>query len=116
MPTELPIACSLTAAELPARLAEIGAIGRASLLGAEVSPSTAVLSFRGGGDTRARLEAIVAAEADCCAFLAMSLRDTGAGAIELRIAAPPGGEPVMHELVAAFQAAERPTRTGVSSE
>jgi hypothetical protein len=46
----------------------------------------------------------------------MSLRGTGAGAIELRIAAPPGGEPVMHELVAAFQAAERPTRTGVSSE
>jgi hypothetical protein len=101
--TDLPIACSLTAAELPERLAEIGAIGREGLLGADIDGAVALLRFRGGGDTRARLERIVAAEAQCCAFLAMGLRDDR-DAIELRIEAPPGAEPVVRELVAAFGA------------
>ena len=101
MPAELPIACSLRAAEMPVRLAEIGSIGRASLLGAQTADSRAELRFRAGPETRARLEAIVAAEAECCAFLAMSLRDE-AGGITLTIDAPEGAEPVMHELVAAF--------------
>ena len=100
MPTDLPIACSLGAADLAARLAEIRAVGEEGLVRADVDGRRALLVFRAG--VRTRVEAIVAAEAECCAFLDMSLRDAGDGALELSIATPPGGEVVLHELVGAF--------------
>jgi hypothetical protein len=96
-----PIACSLAAGELSARLAQIAAVGRDGLLDADVSQRVAVLRFR--ADVRARLEAVVAAEAECCAFLAMSLRD-GGEAVELRIEAPEGAEAVLRDLAATFGA------------
>jgi hypothetical protein len=102
MATELPIACSLTAAELPARLVEMAAIGQSSLLGAEASERSAVLRYRGDRPTRARLAAIVAAEAECCAFLTVRLSDADDGAIRLAIEAPAGAEPVLRELVTAL--------------
>ncbi len=95
-----PIACSLGARDLSVRLAEIAAVGRDGLLGADVSERVAVLRFR--PEVRGRLEAVVAAEAECCAFLAMSLRDAGDAGLELRIEAPAGGEAVLRELAAAF--------------
>jgi len=58
MPTEIPIPCTLTAAQMPQRLAEIRAIGQAALLSAETTDSDAVLRFRAGADTRTRVEAI----------------------------------------------------------
>jgi hypothetical protein len=102
MPTDLPIACSLTATEIPARLAEISAFGQvASLLSVERAPLHATLRFRAEGDTHKRLAAIVAAEAECCAFLDMTLREERE-AVELAITVPPGAEPVLDSLVAAF--------------
>jgi hypothetical protein len=101
MTTELPIACSLTAAEMPARLAEMGAIGRASLLDAETSGRRARLRFRMDDGTRTRLRAIVAAESECCAFLTMRLEDEP-GVVALAIDGPEGSEPVIAELVQAF--------------
>ena len=59
MDPETPIACSLSSDELPARLAELGAIGRDALL--SVSPDGA-LRFRADPGIRARLEAVIAAE------------------------------------------------------
>jgi hypothetical protein len=103
MAPELPITCSLTAAELPARLAEMAAIGRSSLLGAEASGRSALLRFRDDRDTRTRLAAIVAAEAECCSFLTMRLNDAP-GAIGLSIEAPAGAELVLRELASAFGA------------
>jgi hypothetical protein len=101
MATDLPIACSLTAAERPARLAEMAAIGTASLLGVETGDASATLRFRKYAETRERLEAIVAAEAECCAFMAMTLGNEPE-AIVLTIDAPAGAEPVMRQLVRAF--------------
>jgi hypothetical protein len=101
MPTELPIACSLTAAELPGRLAEMAAIGRSSLLEGEASGRSALLRFRDEAGTRARLAAVVHAEAECCAFLTMRLGDAP-GEIRLTIEAPAGAEPVLRGLVTAF--------------
>ena len=106
MPTELPIACSLTAAELPERLAEMSDIGRTALLDVVREGPRAVMRFRPGVDTSQRLADIVAAEARCCAFLDITLRDTG-DALELTIDAPAEAEPVVDELVAAFEAAPR---------
>lgn len=104
MTTELPIACSLSAAEMPARLAEMAAIGDTSLLDTQRSERSAALRFHDGPGTRARLAAIVAAEAECCAFLAMSLSD-GPDAVTLTIDVPEGGEAVLDELVQAFAGA-----------
>jgi hypothetical protein len=99
MPTELPIACSLSAADMSVRAAEMGAIGGASLIGAEALDGRAVLRFR--ADAREKVAAIVAAEAECCPFLTMTLRDEP-GAVMLEIEAPAGAEPVVQGIAAAF--------------
>src|SRR5438270_38790 len=103
MPTELPIACTLNATEMSARLAEMSAIGQSSLLSVEMTGRRATLRFRAGGATRERLVAIVAAEAECCAFLDMALSEE-AQAIDLTITAPAGAETVLGDFVAAFSA------------
>jgi hypothetical protein len=91
----LPIACTLTADQLPARLAEIRAIGREALIEA----GDRELRFR--PEARARLEAVVAAEAECCSFMALSLGEAS-GELVLRVDAPPEAEAVAREFVAAF--------------
>jgi hypothetical protein len=77
----------------------MSAIGRASLIGAEAVDGQAVLRFR--VDARERVAAIVAAEAECCPFLTMSLHEEP-GALVLGIEAPAGAEPVLEGIVAAF--------------
>jgi hypothetical protein len=104
MPTELPIACSLSTTELPARLAEMSDLGQAALLDAERNGTRAILHFRPGAETSRRLAEIVAAEARCCAFLGMKLSDDDGG-LALTIDAPADAAPVLDELVAAFAAA-----------
>lgn len=101
MTSELPIACTLTAANRAARLADIEAFGSAALLGAGPDGS---LRFRGDPETRSRLDAILAAESECCAFLDLRVRESGRELL-LTISAPEGGEPVADELYAAFRGA-----------
>jgi hypothetical protein len=98
MTPDTPIACSLSAEELPARLAEIRAIGADALLGVD---GGGALRFRNDDATRSRLDAIVAAESECCSFLGFDLRADGEE-LELRITAPAGAEAVADELVRAF--------------
>jgi hypothetical protein len=81
------VACSLGAGELGQRLAAIAALGADSLLARGVEGNRHVLRFRPDASTRRRLEAIVAAEARCCAFLDLSLREHG-GELVLSISAP----------------------------
>jgi hypothetical protein len=100
MTTDTPIACSLSAAELPARLAEMSAIGNDALLG--VSPD-GVLRFRADRRTRERLEGIIAAESQCCSFLRFDLTEQG-GELRLSVTGPEGTEPVASDLVNAFAA------------
>jgi hypothetical protein len=102
MNSDTPIACSLNAEELPRRLAEIRAIGSDALLDVEGD----ALRFRNDEVTRARLEAIVAAESECCSFLAFDLRAAG-DALELRITAPEGAEVLADELGDTFREGAR---------
>jgi hypothetical protein len=95
---DLPIACTLDAPALEERLAEIRAVGRDALIAAEPG---GVLRFRATPDTRRRLERIVAAEAECCAFLGLELLEQD-GELRLTISAPEGAEPVASGLVEAF--------------
>jgi hypothetical protein len=102
MPTELPIACSLNSTELPARLAEITTLGRDALIDALREPGHAELRFAAGDGIRDRVEAIIQAEAQCCAFLNMEVRDEPE-LIVLHITAPPDADLVLGEFVDAFR-------------
>jgi hypothetical protein len=101
MPEELPIACSLSGADLRDRLAEMKEAGRAGLIHVETAGGAAVLRFRASEGMSDRLDRIVAAESECCAFLDLSVEESDE-ALELRIAGPEGSEPVVEELVEAF--------------
>ena len=98
MPGDTPIACSLSADELTDRLAEIRSLGRRSLVS---SAEDGALRFRGDRDTRARLEAIIAAESRCCSFLSFELREE-AGDLVLRIDAPDDAHAIRRDLAHAF--------------
>ncbi len=96
-----PLACTLSASDLTRRLADIRALGDDALVSSESAGREAVLRFRKGFGTLAALTGIVAAERECCAFLALDLAERP-DAVVLTIRAPEGAEPVMRELVAAF--------------
>jgi len=100
MSTQPPIACTLTAAEMPARRAEMAAIAQ-DLVSADAQAARGVLRFRPGARTRERVAAFVAAESECCAFLRMELRDDP-DALILTVDGPAGSESVVRELVAAL--------------
>jgi hypothetical protein len=102
MTSELPIACTLSPTDLSQRLAEMRDLGRAALLDVERDAARAVLRFRGDDETRSRLATVVAAEAQCCAFLDMTVSDDERDAVSLEIRAPAGAEPVVDDLVGAF--------------
>ncbi len=102
MSAELPIACSLNATDLPARLAEITTLGRDALIDVLRAPARAELRFAAGDGIRDRLEAIVQAEDQCCAFLNMELRDQP-DQVVLLITAPPEADLVLGDLVDAFR-------------
>lgn len=99
-----PIACTLSPADMPRRAADIRALGRDALVAVERSEASATLRFRRDPDIRDRLEAIVAAESECCAFIDFELAD-GDDAIVLTLRAPDGGEPGMHMLADLFACA-----------
>jgi hypothetical protein len=101
MTRPLPIACTLSATDLRARGEELRALGGDGLLDISEHDDRAVLRFRADPDIRTRVEAIVAAESECCAFLDFRLEHE-ADASVLTISAPSGGAEVVHELAAAF--------------
>jgi hypothetical protein len=114
MTAPLPIACTLTADELPARLAEIRAVSRHALRAKAATGTHAVLSFDPAPGVRDRLAAIVAAESRCCAFLTMALVDEP-GAITLTIDAPEDAGPVLDALLSAFELAAARAAQGVTA-
>jgi hypothetical protein len=102
MTDEIPIACSLDAADLQRRLEEISKLGAESLVARETGGDRHLLRFRNDAVTRARLEAIVAAETQCCAFLDLSLAHDG-DELVLSIVAPDGAQPIAAQLANAFK-------------
>ena len=58
-----------------------------------------VLRFRPDPEIRERVEAIVAAESECCAFLDFRVEHEHAATV-LTISAPNGGAEMVHELAA----------------
>jgi hypothetical protein len=104
MSSELPIACSLSGADLAQRLTEISDLGRSGLLDVERDAARAVLRFSADDGTAERLQAIVDAEGRCCPFLDMTVR-ARPEALVLTIDAPDDARLVVDELVEAFSGA-----------
>lgn len=101
MTDETPIACSLDPGHLQRRLDEITKLGTESLITRKADGDRHVLLFRKNAGTRHRLEAIVAAEAQCCSFLDLSLTQEG-DELVLSIVAPAGAELIAAQLANAF--------------
>jgi hypothetical protein len=102
MTQPLPIACTLGAADLEARLAELRALGADALVSvSETEPGSAVLRFRADRDVARRVDAVVAAEAQCCAFLDFHV-EHGDEATVVTIVAPDGAAEIVRELAGAF--------------
>jgi hypothetical protein len=98
-----PVACSLDAAEMAQRGAEIRALGRDGLVSVERGERRVTLRFRPDTALRRRVEGIAAAESRCCGFLDFDLA-VEEDATVLAIEAPEGGEPTLHELADLFAA------------
>ncbi len=96
-----PVACSLGAGDLQARLAEIAEVGAASLIAHDEDAGRHTLRFHPDSTTRRRLDEIIAAEAECCSFLDLDLAERD-GELMLTLAAPKDGQPIADELAAAF--------------
>lgn len=73
----------------------------------EAQDGTHILRFHADPRTRRRLEEIVAAEAECCAFLDLDLTERD-GELVLTVAAPDGGQPVAEALALTFGIAPAP--------
>jgi hypothetical protein len=100
---ELPIACSLDAEGLAARAQEYAALGRRSLISVSQGKGARVLlRFTADKGTRATLDRMVAAEAECCPFLEITVRE--GGALELTIDGPDEAGPVIAELASTIAA------------
>lgn len=103
MTNEGPAACSLEAASLERRLAEIAEIGAHSLISRDDIGGRHLLRFRADEGTRLRLEEVLAAESECCSFLELSLdQDQEASELLLAIAAPRRAQALADGLAAAF--------------
>jgi hypothetical protein len=101
MTTNLPIACTLSTDELPARLHEIRSLSRLALRDKRLDGVRAELRFAPLRGVHERLAAIVAAESRCCAFLDIQLAATPTE-LTLTIEAPTDAAPVLGMLLDAF--------------
>lgn len=79
----------------------MAALGREALLDAKHEGTRAELRFAAGTAVRARVDVIVAAEPQCCAFLTMRVTEPP-DMVVLRVDAPAGAERVRQELLGAF--------------
>ena len=97
---ELPIACTLAGGDFETRQAELSALGGSSLISVDrPADGPVVLSFKSDPKTRADLDRIVAAEAECCPFLRLTI--TTGKRLELTIDGPADAALVIEELVGA---------------
>ncbi|MGH2947217.1 MAG: hypothetical protein ACRDPC_13345 [Solirubrobacteraceae bacterium] len=100
MPDETPIACTLAVDDRPVRIAAARELGERALVGVDVQDRRALLRFDG---ERERVEELVAAESECCAFFEF-VPTADDEKTELVILAPEGAEPLLRGLVAAIVA------------
>jgi hypothetical protein len=103
------MACSLAAGQLKQREKELEALGRREVISVSVGDGLpAVVSFKTDPETRAALERVVRAEAECCPFLEMKISD--GDSLDLTIDGPADAAPIVEGLVDAISGS--PDRAG----
>jgi hypothetical protein len=102
--TDVPIACSVTTDQAPARVAALVDLVEHSLVAVDqTGPLTATLEFRNDPDSADRVAAFVKAESACCPFFQLDLVEAE-GLLRLHVSAPAGAETMVTGLVGAFRA------------
>ena len=91
--------CSLAAAELEERLRRFKQLTASALLESSPTPAGVRLRLRADAAVRRELDALIAAEAECCPFLSFRV-DQDAAAIRLDIDGPPDARPLLDGLLA----------------
>ena len=92
-----PIACSLSAQDYRRRTDDIREIARRALRSTRPIDGGVQLTFADAGGARSRLEDLVAAEAVCCPFLTLDLRQSGEDLV-LDVTGPEEAQPVIAEV------------------
>ena len=93
-PLDLPVACSLTAAEQSERAAEFRELTRRALADRRREDGRVVLSFRARPGVAEQVEDLARRERECCPFLEISV-ERGEGLVALSIGARPDAAPVL---------------------
>ncbi|HEX2084084.1 MAG TPA: hypothetical protein VHF89_00245 [Solirubrobacteraceae bacterium] len=96
---DLPIACTLTPSAMTDRLEVIARLRDDALLGREATAEGMRVRLRDEPGVERRARELIAAEAQCCAFLSMSLGRVD-GELVLEIAGPPEARPVIETFFA----------------
>jgi hypothetical protein len=96
--TDLPIACSLSAADARTRAEQARTLTERHQLGREPIPGGIRLRLR--PEARSEAEALVEAESRCCPFLDLRLREK-ASELELTVTGPEEARPIIEALLAA---------------
>ncbi len=96
-----PVACSLSVGDLRQRLAAIAEVGAGSLISRDTEGGNHILRFRASATARRQLKHIIAAEAECCSLLDLSLSEED-DELTLSIAAPKEAQAIADELAGAF--------------
>jgi hypothetical protein len=92
--TDQPIACTLPAGEMPARLALVDTLAADALLDRQPIPGGVRSRFRAAPEVERRVHELVALESRCCAFLRFEVaRDDES--IVLDITGAPDAQPVI---------------------
>lgn len=97
--SDLPIACTLDAGGMAARLARFDALAADGLLVREPTPAGVRVRLRDTPEIERRVRELVAAESACCAFLTFAL-DRHAGELVLDMAGPAEARPIVERLFA----------------
>jgi hypothetical protein len=92
--TELPIACTLSADGMAARMQLIDALAADGLLRRTQTDAGLRVHLRDSPDIEERARQLIAAEASCCAFLTFDL-GREADALVLDVSGPPEARPVI---------------------
>jgi MerR family transcriptional regulator, copper efflux regulator len=95
--SSVPIACSLTAGAVGDRESEWCELLSRALISRAPAPGGVRIELRPLPGVRRELQRLIAAERDCCPFMAMSV-DTTAAKLVLLVTAPALAAPIVEQL------------------
>lgn len=103
--TKIPVACTLSDAEMRERERTVLAVFAAHVLGLEERPDGCVLTIASSDEALAAASELIAVERRCCPFLTFALTaEPGGGPVHLSLTGPPGTREFLAPWIAAWSA------------